>query len=58
MHFYMHSYVDKKIILVKSECYNIALGSSCAHLPFGWSSNIFFTVENISGFAFSTASLD
>jgi hypothetical protein len=29
-----------------------ALGSSSTHLPFGWSSNIFFTTENISVFAF------
>jgi hypothetical protein len=35
-----------------------ALDSSYAHLPFGWSSNIFLTVENMSAFAFSTAPLD
>jgi hypothetical protein len=33
-------------------------GNSFAHLPFCWSSNIFFTAENMSVFAFSTASLD
>jgi hypothetical protein len=25
MHFYMHSYVDKKFILVKSGCYRISV---------------------------------
>jgi hypothetical protein len=34
------------------------LDGSCAHLPFGWSSNIFFTAESMSVFAFSTAPLE
>jgi hypothetical protein len=27
MHFYMHSYLDKKIILVKSGCYSWFIGA-------------------------------
>jgi hypothetical protein len=35
-----------------------ALSNSSAHLPFGWSSNIFFIAKNINVFAFSTMPLD
>jgi hypothetical protein len=34
------------------------LGNSSVHLPFDWSSNIFFIAENINVFAFSTSLLD
>jgi hypothetical protein len=37
---------------------HIALGSSSAHLPFGWSSSIFLIAVNITAFAFSTALFD
>jgi hypothetical protein len=33
MHFYMHSYVDKNFILVKSGCYRAFDGEKCKYFP-------------------------